>query len=1165
MFRFLRFPQSMLFAVGLLVLLLGLWSFATFQQQPRILVFSKTTVFRHTSIPAGQAALIKMGKEKGFAVDTTEDASKFTEENLKRYNAVIFLSTTGDVLNAEQQNAFERFIQAGGGYLGIHAAADTEYDWPWYGKLAGAYFESHPNNPNVKKGTFVTVDKTHPASSFLPDRFEREDEFYSYKQISPAIKVLMTIDEKTYTGGTNGDYHPMSWYQEYDGGRAFYTSMGHTDKSFEEPLMVRHLWEGLKYVMGGDAPKPVDYANVRTPKIPEENRFNKVVLQEKLEEPMELTVLKDGRVLLIERRGKVKLFNPTSGQTKVIATIPVSTKYTDKTGKVSEAEDGLLGLVQDPNFAQNGFIYLYYSEVGESKNILTRYQMRGDELLMDSKKVLLEVATQREQCCHTGGSMAFDAQGNLYLSTGDNTNPHGSNGYNPIDERPGREAWDAQKSSGNTNDLRGKIIRIKPQPDGTYSIPEGNLFPKGTAKTRPEIYTMGHRNPFRISVDQKTGFLYWGEVGPDANKPGEKRGPEGHDEVGQARKAGNFGWPHFIGNNKPYHYFNFTDSTSGPAYEVAKPINNSPSNTGLKELPAAQPAFIWYPYAESKEFPAVGTGGRSAMAGPVFYQDQFQGAKRAFPEYYNGKLFIYEWMRGWVMAVTMDKDGNYVSMERFMPSYKFSNPMDMEFSLDGDLYMLEYGTGWFQGNDDARLVRIEYTSGNRKPIAAVSVDKKAGALPLKVKLSSEGTKDFDGDKLTYEWKITSAAGTLQTFKEANPSVTLAKAGEYKATLTVTDPKGEKSSQTLDIKAGNEPPVVAFDITKGNKTFFFPGKTIAYDVKVSDKEDGSLASGKITPTQVAVNIDYLPEGFDKVSIAQGHRSADASAQFAKGLQLVESSDCKACHSTDKKSIGPAYKDVAKKYKGDASATERLAKKVISGGSGVWGEVSMSAHPQLSVTDVTEMVQYILSLSDEKANGTSMPAKGTFTTSLPDGDKGVGVYMLRAAYQDKGANGIEGIPAEQSIVLRNPSVAASTVDIFDGVQKFQIPGGPSLVIASGAKSGIGLKQIDLTGIHQITFTASAPKAYNFLGGEIEVHLDSPTGALVGKSEFITPAEGAANTVPPQQVKVGLKGATGVHDLHFVFKNDKAASGQMIFSVINMLFESNGDSGATVGSVK
>jgi cytochrome c len=161
----------------------------------------------------------------------------------------------------------------------------------------------------------------------------------------------------------------------------------------------------------------------------------------------------------------------------------------------------------------------------------------------------------------------------------------------------------------------------------------------------------------------------------------------------------------------------------GEKFNPEKPINTSPNNTGLTELPPAQSAFIWYPYDESKEFPQVGKGGRTAMAGPVYYTSDFEKASRKFPDYYEGKLFIYEWMRGWVMAVTMDKEGNYVSMERFMPSHSFSNPMDMEFGPEGDLYMLEYGTAWFQGNEDARLVRIEYTAGNRKPTVQLAVDK----------------------------------------------------------------------------------------------------------------------------------------------------------------------------------------------------------------------------------------------------------------------------------------------------------------------------------------------------------------------------------------------------------------------------------------------------------
>ncbi|QMU29944.1 ThuA domain-containing protein [Adhaeribacter radiodurans] len=1136
-----------------LVALTGLVSFALYQEPPRVLVFSKTIAFRHSSIGAGKAAFMKMGREHNFVVDTTEDASKFNEENLKRYQAVVFLSTTGDVLNAEQQNNFERYIQAGGGYLGVHAAADTEYDWPWYVKLAGAWFDNHPMPDNVQKGTFVVVDKTNPATSFLPEHWEREDEFYAYKNISPDIKVLLKIDEKTYRGGTNGDNHPMAWFQEFDGGRAFYTAGGHTDASFSEPLFLQHLFAGLNYAMGGEKLKTLNYTQVRTPKMPEENRFTKVVLDEKLAEPMELTVLKDGRVLFIERGGKVKMYSPGTNQTKVIATIPVSTKYTDKEGKVTEGEDGLLGLTQDPQFEQNHWLYLYYSAAGsEAKNILTRYELRGDELIMDSKKVLLEVPTQREQCCHTGGSLAFDAQGNLYISTGDNTSPRATS-YAPIDERPERSPWDAQKSSANTNDLRGKILRIHPESDGSYTIPAGNLFPKGTPKTRPEIYTMGHRNPYRISVDRKTGYVYWGEIGPDANDPSDQ-GPEGNDEVGQARQAGNFGWPYFVGNNKAYSKVNFTNNQAGAKFEAAKPLNTSPNNTGLNQLPPAQSAFIWYPYGASKEFPLVGSGGRSAMAGPVYYQDLFPQAKRAFPAYYNGKLFIYEWMRGWIMAVTLDKAGNYASMERFMPNYKFSNPVDLEFGPEGDMYMLEYGSGWFQANDDARLVRIEYNGGNRKPAVEIAANKLAGALPLAVNLSSKGTLDFDQDALQYNWKITSAAGTYKTFTQANPTINFTKPGVYKATLTVTDAKGEKSSKSLEIKAGNNPPVLAFDITQGNKSFFIPGKPLAYQVKVTDKEDGSLATGKINPAQVAVTIDYLPEGFDQAAIAPGHRDAEGSAQFATGLRLMESSDCKACHSIDKKSIGPAYKQVALKYQNDNGATERLAKKVISGGKGVWGEVPMSAHPQLALNDATEMVKYVLSLATEKTATKSLPVKGNYTPVLPTTDKGKGVYVLRASYRDQGANGIPGISAEQTRVLRNPNVLASSAKFTHSIQKLKLADPPlDLVIVSGSGAHIGFEQLDLSGIQELTFVVMAPKEQvNAAGGIIEVHQDLPTGKLLGTSKEIVPTTTPVMSTPPQFITVPLTTTTNLQDLYFVFKNSKAPAGQSLFVVTNVIFK-------------
>jgi len=286
----------------------------------------------------------------------------------------------------------------------------------------------------VQKGKFIVTKKDHWATRGMPDEFERSDEFYSFKNISPKINVVLAIDEKSYTGGKNPDFHPMSWYQEFDGGRSFYTAMGHTDETFAEPLFLNHLWAGIHYAMGGDAPKPVDFSKAR----PEENRFSKVILAEKLDEPMELSVLGDGRILIIQRKGEVRLYNLKTRELKTIAKLPVSTHYVSKEGKESMGEDGLLGLNKDPNFAQNHWIYLYYSDPNESKNVLARFELKGDELDMSSRKVLLDVPTQREECCHTAGSIAWDKEGNLYLSTGDNTNPHGSNGYSPSDERPGR-------------------------------------------------------------------------------------------------------------------------------------------------------------------------------------------------------------------------------------------------------------------------------------------------------------------------------------------------------------------------------------------------------------------------------------------------------------------------------------------------------------------------------------------------------------------------------------------------------------------------------------------------------------------------------------------------------------------------------------------------------
>ncbi|MFT5998310.1 MAG: cytochrome c [Neolewinella sp.] len=1117
----------------------------------QLLVFSKTEGFRHESIGAGIAALTKMAAEKGLEVTFTEDAKVFTDASLRNCRAVVFLNTTGDVLNPKQQIAFERYIQAGGGYVGIHAATDTEYEWPWYGQLAGAYFLDHPSTPgNVQEGTFHVLEKDHWATQGMPDTFKRTDEFYAFRNISKNIHTVLEIDNESYVGGSNPDFHPMSWYQEFDGGRSFYTAMGHTDETYVEPLFLNHLSAGIDYAIGGDSPQPLDYEKAR----PEENRFSKIVLADKLDEPMELTLLDEDRILFIQRKGEVMLFNTATEEMKTVATLPVSLQYVDKTGKESMAEDGLLGMNKDPNFAKNNWIYLFYSVVDKSVNRLSRFEMSGDDFLLDSEIMMLEVPVQREQCCHTGGSIAWDANDNLYLSTGDNTNPHGSNGYSPSDERPDRSAWDAQKSSANTNDLRGKIIRIHPEADGGYSIPAGNLFPEGTEKTRPEIYTMGHRNPFRIAVDKKTGYVYWGDVGPDANEPDFTRGPAGHDEVGQARKAGNFGWPHFVGNNKAYTKYDFATEQSLAKWDVAAPMNTSPNNTGLEQLPPAQNAFVWYPYGASAEFPIMGSGGRNAMAGPVYHAEDFAGAERPYPKYYDGKLLAYEWMRGFLYTVDMDEEGNLTSMERFMPSYTFSNPMDMVFGDNGDLYVLEYGTGWFTQNDDARLIRIEYNAGNRMPSLKLNLSTTGGSAPLTVVMSSEGTTDPDNDELAYTWGITTDDGYYQTFNTPTAKVTLEENGVYKFDLTATDGQGGSVWQETNIIVGNELPVVELDLSGGSASFFTPGQPIPYNVQVTDTEDGTLGNG-ISANRVAFSIDYLAEGYDKVLIEQGHRGADAGAMMSKGAVLIGENDCISCHKVAEKSIGPNYQEIAVRYANDENALEYLTGKVLAGGSGVWGETAMAAHPELATNDAVDMIRYILSLANDVE---ALPLKGEYLPTLPEGDPGKGVFIMRAAYTDKGADDLPALGAAKTVVLRNANINPHSFDEVKDVNKLSF-GGNNLLLPAATGAYAMLKDISMAGVSAISFVATAPvPMVGAVGGTIELRLDDAEGPLLGTSPLLEPTNdmpGQGGGMPPLlTVPVVLPAEISPasrHDLYVVFHSADGKDG-VVMVVMGVMVE-------------
>lgn len=1074
------------------------------------MVLSKTAGFRHESIESGLVALKKLGTENDFKVVTTEDASYIVEDSLKNYNAVVFLNTTGDILDAVQQADFERYIQAGGGFVGIHAATDTEYDWSWYNKLVGAYFMGHPK---IQPATLRVVDGNHESTQMLDSTWVREDEWYNFKNIYKDINVLIEIDEDTYEGGDNGEHHPISWYHEFDGGRSFYTAMGHTDETFVDITFLNHLLAGITYAMGKGS---LNYNKAKTDRVPPENRFTKKILDFNLDEPMELAEIPGRGILFIERRGNLKLYDFKTSTTKEISKL--SLFYGN--------EDGLLGLAVDPNYKENNWIYLFYSSADEIEQHISRFTLKDDVLDLDSEKILLKIPVIRE-CCHSGGAIEFGPDGNLFIATGDNTNPFESQGFAPIDEREGRELWDAQKSAANTNDLRGKILRIKPEADGTYSIPEGNLFPKGTSNTRPEIYVMGCRNPFRFSIDSKTGYVYWGDVGPDSGQDDPNRGPKGMGEIDQARKAGFWGWPYTRGNNQLYNDYDFTKQESGAKFNPDHLINDSPNNTGIQELPPAQESLIWYSYDRSEEFPWLGEGGVNPMAGIVFHATDYPNAQEGvFPQYFENKLFVYEWMRDWIYVVTLDENQNYVKADPFMPNTEFSHPMDMIFGSDGNMYILEYGQKWNSKNLDARLSKISYIEGNRQPVAQITMDKEVGAAPLTVEFSAASSIDYDGDKLSYEWSFVTTSEVEST--ESNPSYTFNEAGMYTVQLKVSDPFGNSAVTSTKILVGNAPPELQI-LIQPKDSIYTNNKKVKYDVIVTDEEDGSSADGTIPHNNVKVTFNYIPEGEDMIKATLGHQQN----VVPEGKKIIDGTDCRACHAANEKVNGPSYMEIAEKYSKDDR--NYLIDRVKKGGSGVWGESLMSAHPQLEVEEIGKMIDYILSMNLGKRHKEELlPLSGTLTFKEHTKENTGGKYVLMASYLDKGNQNVpnSSLSASSQILFKAAKIEAENADVLsEELSTWSAVGGAGLVGSIRHNSYIGFNNVKFNSLKSISFSAFYNPNYNYKG-KLEIRQGSPTGKLIGsiKLGYFNETEEKMRTYT-----IPLEPTLDSGALYLVFKNN------------------------------
>lgn len=838
-------------------------------------------------------------------------------------------------------------------------------------------------------------------------------------------------------------------------------------------------------------------------------RFEATKLVTALDRPMELTVAPDGRIFWIELAGKLRIFDPIQGQVIEAGELPVFV----------EQENGLIGLALDPDFARNQEIYLLYSPPDFSGQRLSRFRMDGNALDRESEQVLLIFEEQRRECCHHAGALEFGPDGLLFIATGDNTHPGGdAHGFAPIDERHDRYPFDAQKGPANTQSLSGKILRIRLTESG-YEIPEGNLF-EDASEGRPEIYVMGCRNPWRIGVDQQTGYLYWGEVGPDAGGDGE-RGPRGYDEINQARAAGNFGWPYFIADNQAYHDVNFETGEIGPAYDPAAPVNESPNNTGARLLPPAQPAWIYYPYGDSDKFPELNApGGRTACAGPVYDFDPELESSTKFPAHFDRCLFAFEWSRHWITAVHLDADSNIERLERFLPDQSFKRPVDLEFGPDGSLYMLEYGSTWGT-NEDSALVRIDYFAGNRSPRPQVTLTGNIGPAPLSVQASTQGTVDPDGDALQYSWRVPPLDRVLST--DANPELTFVYEGSYNLELTVTDPSGASASTVVPVLVGNSQPEIAFNAPVDGG--FLPADgTIAWSLTAQDAEDGDAAQDAAMQARVTLEAAWYPGALPGLGKGQ--------EQSAPGREAMKQSDCFNCHAVSHRVVGPSLMEIAEKYRSDHEAMDLLVQRVREGSTGVWGQIPMLPHPQHDLSEASQMVSWVLGLD---ASGPALEVHRGLQGRLPIGEN-QGSVLLTASYTDAGSKVVGPLTARAQLRLRHPAMEAEHFhgQAGNSVLNSETATGGAFIGAINAGSHLRYDDMNLAGIEGVSLRVSSAGS----GGTIELRADSIDGPILAQIEM----EPNGAWEDWFEIEVPVTDPGGSHDLYIVFQNPNGGGGLM-----------------------
>ena len=586
--------------------------------------------------------------------------------------------------------------------------------------------------------------------------------------------------------------------------------------------------------------------------FPNQSEFQKVLLNDRPGEPMSLAVLPDGRVLHTARTGEIRIHNPRNGLNTLV--INMADTAQNPRGLYQHDEEGLQGIAIDPNFEENRWVYLYYSPrlntptdvVGTGINegdapetittpeerarlalfaaneqtsfmLLSRFKFQNNRLVIASEQEIIRVPEDRGLCCHVGGQIEFDYAGHLYLSTGDDTNPFQSDGYTPIDDRDTRNpAFDARRTSGNTNDLRGKILRIRVNAGGGYSIPNGNMFGRFQAQTRPEIYAMGFRNPFRFSVNRSNGDVYVGDYSPDANMANPARGPAGQGRWMLVRQPGNYGWPFCATPDKPYVDYDFTPGApqSGEEFNCFAPTNDSRNNTGLRRLPQVVWPEVWYSYPAGDEglFPELlnmrGGDGIGPMGGPAYEFNPDNRSETRWPRVFDGHPLFYEWTRDYfkVFELNRPNGGQLAAMHHLFGGPESRHAEHRPGQPDGR--GLRPGRRALHAGVRRRVLR-------RAPRGAAVADRLRA--PRRVHADRDGLGDADDvDDATADGPVLERGHARsrrgrhrlrvglrrqrhrRLASSPNPTFTYTQRGIFEATLRVTDTSGRSASNSVRI-------------------------------------------------------------------------------------------------------------------------------------------------------------------------------------------------------------------------------------------------------------------------------------------------------------------------------------------------------------------------------